>query len=76
MEVSQQFLIVVPIVVGLVQVVKMTGLDSRYAPAVSIILGIVGATLAAGCSGGTLLGGVIVGLTAAGLWSGVKATVA
>ncbi len=74
MEVSAQFLILVPVALGLTKAVNIAGLGKRWSALVSITFGIVGAFMFAGISGGSTLGGVIAGLTAAGLWSGTKAT--
>ena len=74
MELSQAFLILVPVIVGITQVVKAIGMDSRFAPLVSVILGVAGAFLISGISGGVAIGGIVAGLSACGLWSGVKTT--
>lgn len=73
MDISDAILI--PVTIGLVQVFKTIGIPSRFAPLVSIILGI-----ALYCIDGfnvktDLLAGIIVGLSASGLYSGVKTTV-
>ena len=75
LEVSSQFLILVPIIVGLVQACKELGLTSRYAPLLSVLLGIAGAFLL-GSGSNAVLQGIVAGLSAAGLWSGTKATIA
>ena len=75
MEITTQFMVLIPVVVGVVQVIKMTGLSSRYLPVISLILGMVGAVLIGAFDSTSLVQGVIVGLSASGLWSGVKATV-
>lgn len=74
MELSQ-FLYLVPLVVGLVQVAKVAGLSSKYAPLVSVLLGVATATILSGVSAIAILGGVVLGLSASGLFSGVKSTV-
>lgn len=75
MDVSVQFLILVPVVVGIVQAVKTFGMASKYAPLLSVLLGVAGAmTLIGGFDGPSALQGFIAGLTAAGLWSGAKAS--
>lgn len=62
----------VPLVLALTEVVKRVGVSAKWLPGVSIVLGIgiVWAT--------TLnldwLGGIIVGLSASGLWSSAKNT--
>lgn len=75
MEISNAFLILVPVIVGLVQATKVIGLDSRFAPMVAVVFGVVGAFVLAGVSGGSAIGGVVAGLSACGLYSGTKATV-
>lgn len=62
----------VPVVVGLVQVFKGTGLNSKYAPILAIILGMSLATFLAENIVGVVLGGIVVGLMASGLYSGTK----
>jgi len=76
METSSSFLILVPIIVGLVSAIKIVGLDSRFAPILALALGVLGASVLVGFSGSAVLGGIIAGLTASGLYSGTKATVA
>ena len=68
--------IVVPIIVALVEVAKRSGLNSKWAPALSVALGLV----ALGLWGGesvlpNLLEGLVAGLAASGVYSGVKATI-
>lgn len=76
MEVSTQFLVLVPVVLGVTQVFKTVGLPSRFAPLVSLVLGVLGASLlGSGFSGSDIIQGIVAGLSASGLWSGVKATV-
>lgn len=68
--------IIVAVIVGLVQVAKKTGLQTRYAPLLAIVLG-VGSSFLVGehASVGMLVfAGLVHGLTAAGLYSGVKAS--
>lgn len=59
-----------PLVFSLVEVIKMTGMPSRYAPLTSIVFG-VGIALLAGVNP---LVGVISALTASGLYAGAKKT--
>ncbi len=74
MEISAQFIVLVPIVVGVVQVLKVSGFPSRWAPLASLGLGVVGATLLiGGAFRADILQGLAVGLSASGLFSGVKA---
>lgn len=73
MELTQEFLILVPITVGLVQVAKKTGLDSRYAPLFSVFVA-CGMSVILSHGLDAIAQGIIAGLTASGLWSGVKTT--
>ena len=77
MEIEPMFLVLIPVVLGVVQAIKKLGMSSRFAPVLSIVLGIVGVWLSSDfvLTGATALQGVIAGLSAAGLWSGVKRTV-
>lgn len=73
-EISNTFLILVPIVIGLVEMIKRVGLKSRYAGLVSVGLGIGGAALLGGPASTIVLGGIVVGLSAAGLYSSTRST--
>lgn len=67
----------IAVVVGLVQVIKNLGVSSRYAPLCSVVLGVLGALLVPEASLGlTVFHGLVLGLSASGLYSGVSATVA
>lgn len=74
MEITGQFLVLVPVVLGVVEAIKRAGLSSRWAALVSIALGILGAWALGGFSSLNIVEGIIAGLTASGLWSGVRAT--
>jgi hypothetical protein len=64
----------IPVVLGLVSVVKMY-VDSKWAPLASLALGVAAAFFVpAATIGLTVLQGVLVGLAASGLYSGVKAS--
>lgn len=69
------FTIAVPIILALVSALKSTGLNPKHAPIVSIFLGVAFFTLL-----GTdtfkvdIFEGLIAGLSASGLYSGVKTT--
>lgn len=64
---------ILPIIIGLTELAKRLGLPARFAPLISLALGIGLATLAAGgFTAVALVGGVFLGLSASGLWSGVK----
>lgn len=66
-------LALVPVVLGLTQIVKSFVKDSRWYPVISIVLGVVLAFVApAATIALTLLQGVLIGLAASGLFSGAK----
>lgn len=64
----------IPVTVGLVAVLKGIGLPSRWAPVASIALGALLISLIAPVWQVIVAQGIIVGLSASGLWSGAKAT--
>jgi hypothetical protein len=72
--------IVIPIIVAIVQAIKMTGwLKDKFAPLASIGVGVVIAFLAHHNSAdltNTILTGAMYGLMSSGLYSGVKTTMA
>lgn len=78
MEIPTTFLVLVPVVVGVVEAIKQGfSMSSRYAPLMSILLGVAGVCgVAMSFSGTLVLEGVVVGLSAAGLYSGAKKTFA
>jgi len=67
--------ILIAVVVGLTEVIKRaTNLSSRFAPLVSLVLAIGLAFLGAtGPISNIIFTGIIVGLSASGLYSGAKA---
>lgn len=70
-------MVLVPVVIGVVEVIKQAGnVSSRYAPLLSLVLGCLGVYLASGfaLTGALVLEGIVVGLSAAGLYSGAKKT--
>lgn len=61
---------------AIVEVAKQIGLNSRYAPLLSVITGIALITLGTFSIGTDLIiPGLIIGLTASGLYSGTKTVV-
>lgn len=68
---------VVPIILAIIQALKMVGLPNKYAPIASIALGVIVGFIfrheTADLSQ-TILAGVTYGLSASGLYSGVKTT--
>lgn len=66
-------LILVPVVVGLTQIVKAFFVDARWAPIVSIVFGMLLSFVSPQLTIAlTLFQGVLFGLMASGLFSGVK----
>lgn len=67
---------IAPIVVGLLEIVKMAGLNTRFAPVVGLLFG-VGLSFAVygGYSAPALFEGLLAALTAMGFYSGVKSTI-
>ena len=77
MEISSAFVVFVPIVIGLVEVLKrVVGINTRLVPLVALLFGAGLALGSGGLSFESLLQGVVVGLTAAGLYSSAKTTLA
>ena len=68
---------VVPVIVALVQALKMLNIPNKYSPILSIVVGVIVAFLFRHESQDmtqTILAGVLYGLSASGLYSGVKST--
>lgn len=64
----------VALTVGVVQVAKISGLSKRFAPVLSLICGITFMAAFKGWDWYSVFEGLVVGLTASGLWSGAKTT--
>ena len=68
-----------PLALGLTQLLKGAGLPARWAGLAAFGVGLVSgallwlAGLGGGSIGAALVAGAVAGLTAAGVWSGVKA---
>ncbi len=64
-------------VMGIVEAIKKAGLPSKYAPLVSLALGIAASFLVPGDTvGSTVFTGVVIGLSASGLYSGTQTVLA
>ena len=80
MNVEYGGIVIVPLIMGLVEVGKRLGLGTAAAAPLAVGLGLlisVGYTAAAGLAGGSILAdatlrGLALGLSAAGLYSGAK----
>lgn len=66
---------VIPLIVALVQVAKTLGLASKWSPVLSILLGVGLLALVADTLPVMIIGGILAGLSASGLYSGTKAVV-
>jgi hypothetical protein len=62
--ISPQFVILVPVVIGLVQALKKAGLNTRYAPLVAMIFGVLGTWVLNDFAIIDTIQGLVVGLTA------------
>jgi hypothetical protein len=74
MQITTQFLILVPVILGVVQAIKIAGVASKWSALVAIALGAGFALALNGFEMNSLLQGIAAGLSAAGLYSGTKAT--
>ncbi len=63
---------IIPLIVGIVALIKKVGLPSTYAPIIAIILGIAIMSIESGFSINVAIQGMVIGLSASGLWSGTK----
>ena len=64
--------LIIPLVLGLTEVFKLAGVPTKYVPALAILLGIAGVVAVSGVDATNILQGIVYGLSASGLWSGVK----
>lgn len=75
MEITTQFLVLVPVIVGLVEAIKATGfLPSQFAPVTAIVLSVVAVGFLSSFTSAIVIPGLVVGLTASGLYSATRAT--
>ncbi|GIN93293.1 hypothetical protein J22TS1_43440 [Siminovitchia terrae] len=67
----------IPVIVGLIQLAKGLGLPTKFSPILGIILGIVAGSIFVYPNDikGGILGGIMIGLSTTGLYSGTKNTV-
>lgn len=72
---TEQFAVLIPVIVGVVSVAKKAGLSSRYAPIFALVLGSVGGYFYIEPSTTGVLVGLTMGLAASGAYSGVKSTI-
>lgn len=69
--------VLIPLIVGLVELVKGLGLPKRFLPVISLLLGIAAGVfyLYPDDIKGGILVGIMLGLSASGLYSGTKNTI-
>ncbi len=67
-----ELLTLIPITIGLVEVVKVVGIPDRFAPVASLLIGVALAFFVMPTIPMVVMGGVVVGLTASGLYSGTR----
>ena len=76
MEISNSFLVLIPIVVGVVEAIKRgVGMSTRFAPLMSLVLGVAGVWTLSAFTSVNIIQGLIVGLSACGLWACSKKTI-
>jgi len=64
---------VVPLIIGLVQLAKRAGLKAKYSPFVAVLLGVIfGVFYFSDSIKEGILIGLVIGLSASGLYSGSK----
>lgn len=67
-------IIIVPIIVGIVQSIKLTKIPDKYSPVIAIAVGVLISFMldSSAVWGHSVLGGIIYGLSASGLYSGTR----
>lgn len=71
-EFSPLVVAVIALIPGLVEVVKTLGLQTKYAPVVSLVMGIGLVSLTGVVWQGAIIQGIVAGLAASGLYGGAK----
>lgn len=68
--------VVVALILGIVEMSKRLGLPSKWSPVLSLVLGVAYSfTLGEGAAAELIVEGIVLGLTASGLYSGTKTVV-
>lgn len=69
--------VIVAVIIGLVQVLKMSGLPSQFAALAAIVIGVAAAFFVAPAAtiGLTVFNGILYGLSASGFYSGTRSTI-
>lgn len=75
-QITPTMIALIAIVVGLTQVVKAFVSDARFYPLISLVLAVAASFLLPQATiGATILAGLVMGLSASGLYSGTKTVV-
>ncbi len=74
MDISLADAALIPVTLGLVQGAKLAGLDSKWATLLAVFLGIILVWILQ--QHAEWIAGIVVGLSASGLWSGGKTILA
>ena len=75
MELLPELALLVPAITGVIEAFKVLGMSTRFAPVLSIGLGLLGAYVLTGSfDTAAMFQGVLAGLSASGLYSGVRKT--
>ena len=72
---NQDYIVAVPIIIGIIEVLKRAGLPDKYAPITALVLGVAWSFAIGGTSVTSVFDGIVAGLSASGLYSGYKASV-
>lgn len=76
MDITVYSVTLTAVVIGLIEVFKQCGLPEKWCPIVSVILGMLAGVIYASSSlEEGILVGIAIGLSACGLYSGVKNTI-
>ncbi len=69
---TEEIVVIVPVIIGIISVAKKSGLNTKYAPLLALILGVIGGYIFVGATPQGLLQGMMAGLAASGLFAGYK----
>lgn len=77
MEMEFAGILIIPLIIGLLEVIKRVGLNKKFIPVISLVFGIIAGIFL--FSNGDISVGVVqglyMGLSAVGLYSGTKNTI-
>jgi hypothetical protein len=76
--VNANAILLIPIILGITEIVKRLLSESvatKWAPIISLIIAIVSAVMVIGVTRQALVAGVVMGLSASGLWSSLKSAI-